>query len=96
MRRRLLNLLTLLSLLAFASVIWLWAVSHIAGPGYAAMSYDDDARFRPPRDTGFRFEPGSFSVMADQRRGAPPPWGPIPFWPLALMSAALPARAGVL
>src|SRR4051812_22366195 len=67
-----------------------------AAPGYSAMSYPNNVPFRSPRDTGFLPGPGSFSLMADQRRGAPPPWGPIPFWPLALMTAPLPARAGIM
>ena len=60
--------------------------SHVAGPTYAAMSYPYEKPYRPPRDTGFLLAPGKLYVLADQRRGAPPPVGPIPLWPAAMLA----------
>jgi hypothetical protein len=97
--RRLLNLLTALltalSLVLCVAATWLWVVSHVAGPTFAAMSYSHRETFAQPRDTGFLLTPGALYLMADQRRGAPPPRGPIPLWPLATLSALLPATAGI-
>jgi hypothetical protein len=90
MKRRLLNLLTALSLLLCAVVIVAWVGSFLDVPKYAAMSYDSRAPFRPPRDNGLLLVPGAFYVMADQRQRAPRPWGPIPYWPVALLTASLP------
>jgi len=64
----------------------LWVASHVVGPTYAAMSYPYQQPYRAPRDTGFLLAPGELYVLADQRRGAPPPVGPIPLWPAAMLA----------
>jgi len=95
MTRRLLNLLTALSLVASVAATWLWAVSHVAGPTYAAMTHSHRDRFLPPRDRGFLLTPGFLYLGADQRRGAPPPWGPIPLGPVAALAGVAPAWTAV-
>jgi hypothetical protein len=74
-----------------AGVTVVWIANHSNGPTYAAMTFGADEEYRAPRDRGLLVVGNGVYVMADQRRGTPPPGPFIPYWVVIAAAGLWPA-----